>query len=607
MLIAFNNYWWYMTNATTVDLDLQQELDGLKTESEGVRHQIKVSSTAERKFFAKTYVWWRKAREAKDYLSNAYSAKGIKYNATQNRINWRPLLKLVSDSKISRGDLDTWSSCFDRIHGDFEQNPEHYAANPVAQIDYYIESNGGKTGLAGYHDKKDDLEDVDDVDGPTIRDLAYDVDDDELSPVFLTLAKSHYASSQAVPLPLTYPAQFNEEQFGIALVRKGVTSNEYVTASNLSHLVDTLLQDSYRSDFAAAPMTMRCILEPIHIANVPLTVSKNLDRFIEYSRVQIKDGTGNKLKAAKRIIYRAETNDFLLSLANLRSSLCVIAKPSVPLFNSASSDLVLTPFVQRSTEVRLLHQRMANIFAPSNFHTYDVSSQNGLIHHFVRLAAKPELVDYLRDHGITEEQMLSHVRNLKHDSITFLAVQYGSTLAAQAQPMLTDFVSTWKATVRTEWLRNAVTSFFDRWIVEYGIKSKRAMNRVMSVDLDSKRLNIGYELSETLGFASYKDLPLHPGTAAGGATLVVRSTDFAFALRQIVDLPIIGDVKLSASDDVIVLSFETTACSYSVTIPACDDVGSRKVSCFSYYHPTRAPQCEDDKVGQEPDGPHFEP
>jgi hypothetical protein len=584
----------------TEEYDLQTELDGLQVESGNVRQHIKISSAVEREFFAKTYVWWRKARDNKDYLAKAYSAKGIKFNATQNRINWRPLLKLVSDNKISRGDLATWSRCFDRIHDDVEKNPHHYAADPGGQISYYVESNGGKTGLAGYHDQKDDLEYDDDEESQEIWGLAYHVDLDELDPVFLALAKEYYSKSPAIPLPPSQPAHFSDADFGVAILRRGTGTADYVAAPNLPQIVDVLLQESYRSDFEATPLSLRCPLEAIHIATVPPVIASNLDRFIEYVKVQTEDGTKAKTKARKRLIFRPSSGDFLLSLTHLRASLCIVSKPQANLFAGAATDLQLLPtLTQRSMEVRLLHQRMKNIFAPSKPTEYELTSHSGISRYAIRLSAKRELVDFLASHGISEEQMLSHVTNLKHTPIAFAPVPSNVTVPPQSQPIISHFNSTWNCSISVAWLRIAVTTFFDRWIVEYGIKSVRTMNRVMSIDMDARRINVGYEFGEQWGFSNFKDLPPFVTPASGSASLIVRSSDFTFALRQIADLPVIGNLTLSASNEGMVASFATSACSHSVFIPACDDSGIRKTNWFSHYAPIQAQEPGD--IGEDLD------
>ena len=569
------------------EVDLQIELDGLKVESGSVRQHLKISAAMEREFFAKAYVWWRDARNKNDFLTQAYAANSIKFNATKNSMNWRPLLKLVSESKISKGDLSTWAKCFHHIHAEVEQNPTHYAANMVGQIDYFIESNGGKTGLAGYHSDDDDPDSDDDEEGEELWGLAYEVDLDELAPVFLKLAKQYYSSSPTLTLSSPPQAHFTEDDFGLAILRQGVGTTECIAAPKLSHLLDAVLQESYRRDFEAIPMSLRCPLEVLHVAAIPSVVARNLDRYIEYVKVQRQDGKKVKTKSRKRLIYRPSSGDFLLSLTHFRSSVCIISTPKVTLFPEATHDLVLFPIVQRSMEVRLLHQQMANLFSPTNVVRYEKSYDGGN-DYTINLVAKSELTDFVTSKDITKDEMLGHIINLRHDPISFSPIPDSVSISPQSQPALGSFDPTWHCTVDAAWLRNAVTHVFDKWIVEYGEKVSREINKTMHIYLDANRLNVGYEFSEALGHTKFKDLPLPQLRASGSAMFLVRPTDFAFPLRQIVDLPIVGNLTLTASHEGIAITFATSACSHTVLIPACDDNGTRKTNWFSHYDLTRS-------------------
>ena len=117
--------------------DLDQSLDFLKVESSNVRLLVKVSSRAERRFFASAYVWWTEASQIAGYLEASFAQNGISFVPKQNRINWRPLLKLVTDQKIAATDLSLWSKALDAVHADVLRDPAHYAADPIGQIDFF--------------------------------------------------------------------------------------------------------------------------------------------------------------------------------------------------------------------------------------------------------------------------------------------------------------------------------------------------------------------------------------------------------------------------------------------------------------------------------------
>ncbi|WP_421696179.1 hypothetical protein [Aestuariivirga sp.] len=580
--------------------DLSSALTRLVEEASAVSTQIKITSAAERQFYAKSYLWWRQAQTAPKYLETVYAAKGISFNATQNRINWRPLLKLVTDGRITKTDLDIWSRAFAAIHDDFESDPEHYAHDPVGKIDYYIDSKGGKTGVAGYHDKADDLDDDDADESAEIYSLVYELDDDELKPVFEKLAKVYYGSAPSLAAQTASTAHFTEHGFGLALIRSGKPGFEYLSTINMVDLVDTVLVDSYRSDFVAAPTGLRPILETLHILNIPRVLSRSIDKFAEFTKIQGEGLSKTTVRANKQLIYRPNSKDFLLSRAHLLAAACVVARPKKDLFTEAKSDLLLSPYLRQSIEVRLLHQRTFNLFAPCEGDKYTCNDMGGVEDFSLAVAPKQELLDHLQGAGL-DQKAIDRISNLNHDTIRFHPLPADHALRTMAEPNVSGFVPTWTATVDIAWLSVAVSSFFDHWIVEYGVKSNRQMNRTMSIGLDSHGVLIGYEFNSDLGFDSSKELPFLTAVAQGTANLVVKSSDFAFMLRQVSDLPISGQINIAASEDVFSLNFETEACSYTVYIPASDDSGTRKRSGLRVYNVVRRAAAAKDKSPSEPE------
>lgn len=152
-----------------------------------------------------------------------------------------------------------------------------------------------------------------------------------------------------------------------------------------------------------------------------------------------------------------------------------------------------------------------------------------------------------------------------------------------------DFTPAWAATLDLNWLRLASNDFFDQWIAQYGVKAKRAINNVLKFRARAAELVLGFEYEKTLGFDNSKTLTLPSGKAAGSVELNVRSADFAFVLRQIADLNVMGALDIKADEHAVILTFSTNANSYQCWIPACDLSGSRSTKHFTIYKPTQSP------------------
>jgi hypothetical protein len=568
---------------TANESDLDQSLDLLKAESANVRVQVKISAKVERRFYAGVYVWWRQASQIAGYLEASFARNGIDFIPKQNRISWRPLLKLVTDQLITVNDLSLWSKALDTVHADVLRDPAHYAADPIGQIDFFIEQRGGKTGLAGYHSKDEDQFD----DQPAVKaQMLFELDDDEFEPAFLSEAEAYFSNVSGTGLLNAPPVHLTNQSFGMVLVRKSRSGVEVLSTSNASQLVREMLISSYRSDLRALPATMRAVIELLHVLNVPRVIAKSFDKFAEYVSVQERAGKGKSARPSnRRLTYRPLTGDFLLSLANVDSSVVIVARPKTSVIDRAAGDLFLPAYVRRSIEVRLLHQRMFNMFAPSGSEQFISAPGNGLTDCFVSLRPKAAIIDLIKASGISETQAHARISNLRHPAIAFVPYIEDGKDHWQAAPKGKAFAPTWQATVSLDWLRDATRTFFDEWIAEYGAKAKREMNLTMRVVFDATGLLISHEFGDSAGWGSTKAIAMSPKPAKGAADMTVRSTDFAFVLRQIGDLEVTGPLHMEADHDALRLTFETGAMSYSVWIPSCNQKGVRSGKKFEPYHP----------------------
>jgi hypothetical protein len=571
---------------TTDGGDLDDRLDALRSDAENVQQQLKVSTAGERRFYAAAYFWWREARNQPDYLPQAFAAAGIKHNATRNRINWRPLLRLVNKD-ISKTDADIWSKAFTRIDEEVSAYPAQYKHDPIGQLDYFIKANGGKTGLAGYHDKQDDdeLDDSKEDEETALKSFLFDLDDEDFRPAFLKLAKPYYSTSHPIAKAAPSTAKIEVGEFGLAVIRPDVAAPAIVASTAVTKLVEQVLVEAYRDDFIAASPSVRAIVETIHIANIPHVVSRSSERFIEYTKAQLDGGPKQTVKAAKRLVYRASTNDLLLSQVHVPSSVCVIAKPKRELISEASTDVLLPPYVRRSIEAKLLHQRLLNVFQPAFDGVFTATPHSSITHSTLPLRMKPEMADHIEAAGISERQAKKHIRNFSHPTLAFVPF-YESPTVAQCDVKPNTPNPTWSLQADYRWLQGAVAAFFDNWIAEYGIKANRPMNKVLGVSLNPSEMIICYEFGKEQDFSNVKVLPLAPHTATGTAHLVIRSVDFAFVLKQIASLPLVGTISFAANNDLFSVECETDVNSYKVYIPACDDAGTRFSHSFSNYTPT---------------------
>jgi hypothetical protein len=558
---------------TTPALNLK--LAELKIDIKNVLILQKMSRDQERMVIASAYMWWRDAQQQADYLDGCYTNAHITNNKTKEQ-NFRPLLKLVTSSQMASGDVDTWNKALRAVHTDYTKYADHYAIDPVDRICHFIKTNGGKTGLA-YHGKGDD-----DEDEATEATGLFTLDDAELLATLQAEAMNYYAKSGAqIQLPAL---KLNDDGYSVVIVKKQGNGYALVGTTNEAKLLDAALVSTYRSDFEALPLTMRVVLEPLHLLNIPNCLASSYAKFIEVSNLaDAWDEKRRKEKAYKRLTYSAINQNFLLSTMQVDASVVVRAKPKSDVMGRKAGDMFLPNSTRRSVEVRLLHQGSFNLFKPSSDNKFTSVGRGYIAANYVNLTTKVAIDDV---EGVTAQEVLANTTNLTHPPLSFIPFHSAFGEPRWQVTNKTQCIKThWQADIDLDWLRHATTEFLDKWIVAYGKKANRQVNKTLSVALDTKILTIAYEFDDELGYDNIKTIALPINAAQGQVELVMRSADFAFVLRQIADLNVAGAITMQGDSDGLVLSFSTTASQYEVWIPACDEKGNRCSTHFMAYRP----------------------
>ena len=379
--------------AQQLDTDLNQIVNDAAT----VRVQVKLGNKAEYTFIARTYMWWREAVQVTGYLESCYQARNISYQA-RHGVSWAPLLKMAMDHQISGTDVSLWTRALDKIDADYNARPAHYAQDAVNEIVYFIESNGGKTGLAGYHNSAPKPPKV--LNQPVRSSyMLLDLADHVCEPAFLAEAIAYYTSAKGHALPSDASLPLATNGFGILLARQGSVGQEAVDVGNSTPMADKVITMAYRSNFDALPLTMRSVVEPLHILNVPLALAGTFEDYAENATLQDHDGEVSRRVQHKRFIYRSATQDFLLSYSGSPASVVLTAKPKSVVINRAAGDLFLPPYVRTMVEIRLLYQRMFNLFTTSQRDQFTVVEGDDVRQGIVSLSPKKSIIDILAERG----------------------------------------------------------------------------------------------------------------------------------------------------------------------------------------------------------------
>ena len=552
----------------------------------------KLTREHERRIMAHAYLWWREAVTVPGYLETCYEHNHITFNKTRG-VNFRPLLRLVHDNRIQDTDLDLWTKALRRIHDEFEKYPDHYATEPVEALCHFVKLNGGKAGLAGYHGTQtDDDELIEDAPLPL-----FDLNEAELIPVLRDEARKFYAQSQHRP-SIDMPALHTSDAgYSVVVMHKHSGKVTLVGTSNDNTLIDEALIKTYRDDFTAQPITVRSVLEPLHVLNVPRSIAHAYDKLAEKSR--IKDPWAAKPKAMlahRRLIYRADTADFLLSLTGVDSSVVLTSRPKKAVMDKRKGDMFLMESARQSIERRLLHQSTFNLFRASSDQKFHRVPAGFIAAQYVKLDTK--LILDGKD-GVTANQILAVTKNLSHPPLSFIPFYESmGTPTWQVTNRNDAFAAMWTAQISLDWLRETTTEFVGKWVKNRGDKANRDLNRTMSLGLDKNALIIGFDLDTGVGYSQTRTLALPVKQFNQFMCVTVRSADLMFTLRQIADLNIMGDIDLAIDSGALRLQFETDANSFECWIPTADDAGTRHTQCFEPYNPV---QTEGLETSKDPD------
>ena len=422
------------------------------------------------------------------------------------------------------------------------------------------------------------------------------MDEKEFLPLLQTESRNYYGTapklnSIAIPTPKT-----TADGYSIVLVRNDGHAVNLIASVDDAKLVDQLLIDAYLADFEALPATMRSILEIVHITNVPKVLAGSHEKFIEYSN--LKDGwhEGKKEPAFKRLIYRPSTGDFLSSCLHTPSSVVVTAKPMFLLIERDVGDVFLPISNRQSIETRLLHQSLFNLFTTDSTSYFVTVGATGFGAHTLRIRSKLQIQ---ATGDVNQHMVVRHTENLNQPSITF--IPFYEMLGKprwQVDLKAGSFIKTWSTSVDINWLRKASNEFVDGWIAAYGKKSNRDVNNTVQVKLSGTALTIGYEFDKESGFDNAKSIDLPLESTSGEASLIAKSVDFIFVMRQLSDLNIVGAIVIEADAYAINFHFSTNVNSYQVTIPAANKNGQRSSKHLAVYNPS---QSVDPTTNYEPD------
>lgn len=550
----------------------------LQAEASKVRVQGQSVREATYKHFAGLYFWWLPA-EKTGVLDNLYKQRNIKFKRPSgNRINFVPLLKLVWDNKISSRFADRWSRALNEIHAEVQASQAHYQKEGVKKLANWIGTKGGPSKLSGYFPESGQQKDSQPAETGGLEGLA----EQEILRLLLAEANSWYSNPTAgarASLPSSQPVKIRG--FGLELFHNNGVSSQFVASWLNPAQIESAVIDCYRGTFTALPPDLRFLAELIHLRSVPRSLAKVADK--------VRKSSLGGSEWRDLFTLRSAQNDVLISPTKGASGVVINAALPPNFALPFLNDLFLPRYCTGPIERKLLLPMIFNLITTKNGQGFLPVAQANVAVQALELAWKEPLLN----------RASAYYPGLRLPSL-LLCPFYKGIVKVTGQVQCAGFKSapTFSHAAKPMWVQKINVEFFDDWVRKYGAKANRETNFTLAVIFDPKGIFISYEYFDSTGYDTTVFVEFDQ-PAQGQAVIIVRSTDFAFLMRQIADLTLTTDIAIEASSELITLRFSTAAGNYTGWIPACNRDGVRTDVGFSRYSHQLTALAVDDALDDE--------
>lgn len=480
------------------------------------------------------YFWWLNASQQGDYLEQEYKKLGRKFKTVNYGTNFAPLLWLVygNNSGLTNRHADRYSRALNTMHKEVSKKSQYYAKDGVTKLVSFIQQSGGTTALAGYAPPD---EDTNSSNANTIN--AETAAAEKLAAQNI-LKQSWMLGEYRIDtqLPVEYTSYFNatSDDFAVLLVKRTPQGFEIVDVDGNENTVNAALANTLRKRFDLCVFSIRPLLELVYTQCLPQSLEALAEKLVDVSTLQV-DQKRKKITCHRRVLYRAATNEFILSPMNATSGVVSIVKPYFDLLLDGCDKDVYMPYTERNKlETHLLRN--------FEFNLYDTELKT------VPIPAYPEL------------DSASHVVHLRHrtDSNQFQNISFWPFYSSLEQPqnqllVKEDYQLTpkWSAVIDRDEIKRINDVFLNHWLAGHARYITREAHSMLRFTFADSYIAVEF-LNEDGFFVNRQKINLTP-IAVSNKTVTVsfRTKDIVPALNCLADLPIIKQSEPVRTDDLI--------------------------------------------------------
>jgi hypothetical protein len=521
------------------------------------------------KGLAWAYLWWVRANKVKGFLDEQYKLYNIGGHNVVGEEKFTRLLRLTwkldwaDDTKAT---LQQWSLALRKLHIEYEQNKDAYRTSPQERLAQFIETSGGLRKLIGadkyYEDGNNEPpKKSKSKSGRSEEDAAL------LDNKHLEMGVQHFATAKSISsIQSTKPIAVNRLGYALALIR-AKPNGTYAVLATVSEeaQIRKAIISSYKRDNTAAPTVLQLLTEVIGTQSIPTAMERHRDTLQDSKRVTTVNGEVLAVKQYKRLLFRKQQRDIVLSENRTACSVVTIIKPKASILAS-SKDVFLRVQDRRYLEQAIIQQQDLSIYTANDKSKVPVLRDT----------------DVKASHKLVLENRLLRSRR----AIYFYALDTVGEYSREQADVNAEYAEAaqWTATVDKQWIENLYVGFVGSWLAEYGEHITRPKHKTIRVEFARTQLVFKhYGERGNLTTASKPFDIANVGNTSKPTKPLFLTKDLMPVLASLAAADIVGNLKIATNEDLLTLSYKTALATYTVSVPTCTISAKRNSAAFAAY------------------------
>lgn len=474
------------------------------------------------------YFWWVEASQQGDYLEQEYKQLGRTFRTVNYGTNYAPLLWLVygENNALSNQYVDRLSRALNKLHEEVTQKSALYKKDGIAKLTNFIQQANGITALAGYALPREV-----DVSEPRSQKDTVSEHKEQLELLNQAWILDEFGIEEKQAIPYVPYIKTTPENYALLLVKRTDEGFELIEVDNDSQTVNSALADALRKRFDLCVFSVRPMFELMFTQCLPKSLENLAERLVDIAELQDNKKV-KKVKAHRRVLYRADTNEFVLSPMNAHSGVVSIVKPYFDMVLDGCATDVYMPYTERANVEKMLRDYAFNL--------YDTELKTPPIPHY------PEL------------NSASHVVHLRHrtepsqfQNISFWPF-YNTLKEPQDQLLVKDdyeLNAIWHAHFDKDEIKRVQDVFIHKWLGGHARYLTREAHQTVRMTFADTWWAIEF-VTEEGQFVNKQVVNLTPIKVSNSViTAIFRTKDIVPALACLAALPIINKSNPQDSSD----------------------------------------------------------